>query len=526
MTHSKITFRVRIFFLTLIFLFIGKIAYCSETEDLKKELIFYSDKLTTIDKDTLILENKVLLIYKIFTLESDYLFLDFKNGHIKAKGNVRAINGDIQIACEEINVDILLESVKLSNAIVNLNNKVNFQAKSLFLMKNFYTVDGFKLTDEDTVHPIRYAADLGQLNIFPFANNTYFYLQLSEINADIFNWKNASPIAFPAYSFYVRNPNIARDYNYQRRIRGFLQTGSFFLNAGSDLLRGPWASATVSYFSNKYSTGFFTAEYGLFSTLAASVYHDLTDNNGNLLQFSGSYRQFDRYLKRPHFSGDLIYLHDWQYDTLSVRTTMNQSYGQLIINRLPEVSVGSIFRREINTGIRYRYNIETTRFLLQEKDKANQDIGRIRVSANLNSPKLFVNDKTYFQLMSDGIAAYYFGKETQVSFAGQALFNHDILNNFSYGLRYRQRFVQGKAAVSFENLIPNQFAGVQFYYRPFDFLELNAFSEFDIPNRRLVDLSIVATYTTQYYLTSLLFDINVYNILSSGLSANFRVRDF
>ena len=526
MKQLKFILRVRIFILTLIFLFIGKVAYSAETEDLKKEVIFYSDNLTTIDKDTLILQNKVLLIYKSFTLEADYLFLDFKNGHIRAKGNVRTINNDIQIACEEINIDVVLESVKLYGAKVNVNNRISFQAGSLFLLKNFYSVEGFKITDEDNVHPLRYSADLGKLNIFPFSNNNYFYLQLDEINADIFNWKNVSPIAFPSYSFFVRNPIVPKDYIFQRRIRGFVQTGSFFLNAGSDLFRGPWANATVSYFSNDYSTGFLTAEYGLFSLLQTSVYQDLTDNNGNLIQFSGNFKQYDRFLKRSNIGGDLSFLHDWQYDTLGVRTSLNQSFGNLIINRLPEVSISSIFRKEINTGIRYRYNIETTRFIIIEKDKPSQDVGRIRVTANINSPKLFVSDKIYFQLMSDGVIAHYFTKDTQLSGAGQVLFNHDIFKNFGYGLRYRQRLVQGANAVSFENLIANQFAGLQLYYRPFDFLELNAFNEFDIINKKFSDISLVATFTTQYYLTSVLFDINVYNILASGVSANFRVKDF
>lgn len=526
MINSKILNGVKIFILTLFFLFIYKPSYSAETDNLKKEIIFYSDKLTTIDKDTLVLEKRVLLIYQTFTLESDYLFLDFKNGHIRAKGNVRAINSEVQVSCDEINVDIVLESVKVTNALVNINNRVSFQAKSLFLLKNYYSVDGFKFSDNDNVHPLRYSADLENLNIFPFYNNNYFYMQLNGINADIFNWKNVSPISFPSYSFVIRNPTLPKDYIFQRRIRGFFQPGSFFLNAGSDLYRGLWASATMSYFSNSYSTGFLTAEYGLFSLLQTSVYQDLTDNSGNLIQFSGLFRQYDRYLKRPNASGDLTFLHDWQYDTLSIRTSLNQSYGETIINRLPEVSLGSIFRKEINTGIRFRYNIETTRFVVLEKDKGNQDIGRIRINGNINSPKLFVNDKIYFQLMSDGIIAHYFGKETQASGAGQVLFNHDLFKNFSYGLRYRQRFVMGKSPLTFENLTPNQFAGLQFYYRPFDFLELNAFSEFDIPNRKLSDISLVATYTTQYYMTSLLFDINVYNIINSGISANFRVKDF
>ncbi len=527
MKYLKIILRVRIIILTLIFLLIPKNSFSADTtKNLKKEIILYSDKLTTIDKDTLILENKVLLIYKSFTLESDYLFIDFKNGHIRAKGDVRTINNDIQVLCEEIDVDLVLESVKLSLAKVNLNNRVNFQAKSLFLLKNFYTIEGFKLIDNDTVHPLKYSVDIKNISIFPFSGNNYFYLQLSEINADIFNWNHVSPISFPAYSFFVRNPTIAKDYIFQRRIRGFFQQGTFFLNAGSDLFRGPWASATVSYFGNNYSTGFLTAEYGLFSQLQASIYHDLTDNNGNLIQFSSNFKQYDRYLKRLHVSGDLTFLHDWQYDTLSIRTTVNQSFGNLIINRLPEVSLGSIFRKEINTGIRYRYNIETTRFILTEKDKPDQDIGRIRLTTNVNSPKLFVNDKIYFQLISDGIISHYFTKDTQLSFSGQAIFNHDLLRNFGYSLRYRQRIVAGKSAVNFENLASNQFAGLQLFYRPFDFLELNAFSEFDLPKRKVSDLSLVATYTTQFYLTSVLFNIDVYNILNSGVSANFRVKDF
>ncbi|MFN8576847.1 MAG: hypothetical protein U0354_08305 [Candidatus Sericytochromatia bacterium] len=519
--------RVRIIILTLIFLLlIPKISYSSENKDFRKELIFYSDKLTTVDKDTVILENRVLLIYQTFTLESDYLFIDFKNKQIKAKGNVRAINNEVQVNCDSIEVDMLLESIKLNNAKVDINHRVDFFAKSLFLMKNYYTAEGFKFKDEELILPLKYSVNLEKLAIFPFSNGNFFYLQLNKINGDLFSWENISPIGFPAYSFFMRNPTIARDYIFQRRIRGFFQTGSFFLNAGTDSYRGPWGNITLSYFGNNYSNGFLTLEYGLLSQLQANVYQDLTDNNGNLIQFSGLVRQYDRYLKRPHVSGDLTFLHDWQYETLSIRTSLNQSLGDTIINRLPEVSISSIFRKEIHTGIRYRYNMELTRFIIQEKDKPLQDVGRMRVTANINSPKLFVNDNIYFQLMTDGIISHYFSKETQVSGAGQILFNHDLLKNFSYSLRYRQRLVMGKSGVSFENVLPNQFVGLQLNYRPFEFLEFNVFDEFSIPERKLNDISLVATFSTKYYLTSLLFSIDPYNIRSSGISANFRVKDF
>jgi hypothetical protein len=519
--------RVRIIILTLLFLLaLTKHSLSNEIKDFKKEIIFYSDKLTTIDKDTLILENRVLLIYQTFTLEADYLFLDFKNMKIKAKGNVRAINNEIQVNCESIEIDITLESVNLKNANIDINNRVNFFAKSLFLMKNYYSINGFKFTDENFIQSLKYSVNLENISIFPFSNGNYFYLQLNQINADLFNWENISPIPFPAYSFFIRNPILPRDYIFQRRIRGFFQTGSFFVNAGSDGYKGPWANITFSYFGNNNSNGFLTLEYGLFSQLQANVYQDLTDNNGNLIQFSGLFRQFDRYLKRVHASGDLTFLHDWQYDTLSIKTSLNQSVGETIINKLPEVSLSSIFRKEINTGIRYRYSLDMTRFITQEKDKPIQDIGRMRITTNINSPKLFLNDKSYFQLMTDGIMSHYFSKDTQISGAGQVLFNHDILENFGYSLRFRQRFSIGKSPVSFENILPNQFIGFQLNYRPFDFLELNMFDEFSVPERKFNDISLVATYSTKYYLISLLCSLDPYNIISSGVSANFRVKDF
>lgn len=520
--------RVRTYILTLIFFLsvLSNKSHCeTQTEKLKKEVIFYSDKLNTLDKDTLILENRVLLIYQSFTLEADYLFLDFKNGHIKAKGNVRAINNEVQVNCEAIEVDIFLESVKLTNANVDINNRIKFFAKSLFLLKDYYSVNGFKFNDK-TIGPLDYSINLENISIFPFSNGNYFYLQLNDINADLFGWKNVSPIGYPNYSFFMRNPVLPKDYVYQRRIRGFYQTGSFFLNAGSDLYRGPWASGTFSYFGNRYSNGFLTLEYGALSQFQGSVYQDLTDNNGNLIQFSGVAKQYDRFLKRPHVSGDIVFLHDWQYETLGIRTSLNQNYGETIVNKLPEVSLGSIFRREVNTGIRFRYNTELTRYIIQEKDKQVQDIGRIRITTNINSPKLFFNDRIYFQLLADGIISHYFTKDTQLSGAGQALFNHEVLNNFSYSLRYRQRFVTGKSAVSFENINASQFIGLQLNYRPFDFLELNAFNEYSLINRRFSDISLVATYTSKYYLMSALFSIDTENIMSSGVSANFRVRDF
>lgn len=520
--------RVRTYFLTLIFCLLILINPCySETENnlLKKEIIFYSDKLTGLDKDTIILENRVLLLYKSFTLEADYVYIDFKNGHIKAKGNVRAINNEVQVNCESIEVDIILESIKLTKANVDINNRVKFFADSLFLLKEYYSVSGFKFND-NTIVPLNYSIDLKNISIFPFYGGDYFYLQLEKINADLFGWKNISPIDYPNYSFFIRNPTLPRDYVYQRRIRGFYQTGSFFLNAGSDLYRGPWLSGTVSYFGNRYSNGFLTLEYGALSQFQGSVYQDLTDNNGNLIQFSGVAKQYDRFLKRPHVSGDIVFLHDWQYDTLSIRTSLNQSLGETIINRLPEVSLNSIFRREINTGIRYRYNIDLTRYVVQEKDTQIQDVGRMRITTNINSPKLFLNDKLYFQLLTDGIISHYFGKDTQLSGAGQITFNHDVLNNFSYSLRYRQRFVTGKSPLAFENINPSQFVGLQLNYRPFDFIELNAFNEYSIINHRFSDISLAATYTSKYYLISGLFSIDTENILNSGISANFRVRDF
>ncbi|MBC7473968.1 MAG: hypothetical protein H7263_06720 [Candidatus Sericytochromatia bacterium] len=496
-------------------------------EDLKKEVIFYSDKMTTINKSTIILENKVLLIYKDFTLESDYLLFDMEKGQIKAKGNVRAINGDIQVLCDEIEVDTFLESVKIKSANVNLNKLYSFQAKDIFVIKGLFSINGFRFNDNDTKHPIRYSVLVDQLNIFPFYNNKYFYLQINDVNGSVFNWEKLSPLSFPSYSLFVRNPTIPKNYLYQRRIRGYFQAGSFFVNGSLfDSYRGPSASITTSYFNNDYSTGYFTAEYGLYSKLNLSLYHDLTDNNGNLAQLSASYEQYDRVLKKSNVSGDLTLLHDWKYDTLGLRVALNQTYGTELIQRLPEFYLSSIFRVEKYTGLSYRYNIDIARFLLTDNKNKTTNINRLKFNVDLNSPNFYLKENIYLQLLTNTLFYYSFDNNLQSSFAGQIELNHELTNFLNYSVSYRQRFTKGKNLVDFENLTNNRFAGLQINYRLNDAIEFAGFTEFDLNTLKLSNVDFITNYNTDYYQTSFLLNIDLYNIFGVNLRANFKLKDY
>jgi hypothetical protein len=509
------------FFLVFItFLFPVK-ANAANMKDLKKDMIFYSGKLTTLANDVFELEDRVLFIYQDFTLESDYLFLDFQNGHIKAKGNVRAINGDNQVMANELEVDILLESVKISGALVNLNNLMNFEAKDIFLMKKYISINGFRFHDEDKKLPFSYTVLLDKLNIFPFPGNNWFFLQVKDINGGLFSWDRLSPVDIPGWDFFFRNPNLPRQYLYQRRVRGFADPGNFFTRFGADLYHGPWAAVTVSYFGTDYSSGFFTTEYGLFSSAAFSVYQDLTDKRGNFIQFSSSLSLYDRYLQTANLEGNLNFIHDWEYDTLVMQLGVNQTFGPLVIHRLPTFSWNSIFRKEPVTGLQYRYDFDVTRFVTIEPGSNAQDVVRLKMLGDLNSPKFWVTPKISFQALSEGVYANYLNKSSQYAVAGQVQMQHSVFENLDYILRYRQRFVWGTSPLIFENLAVNQLAGLQVNWLITKNIELDGFTEFSIPFRQFSTVDLLLNYNTDYYAISFLFDI-----LSLNVSANFKFLNF
>jgi hypothetical protein len=512
-----------IFFLVFLLIVFTPKAKAVNLQELKKDIVFYSGKLSTLDNDVFELEDKVLFIYQDFTLESDYLLLDLKNGHLKAKGNIRAINGDNKILARELEFDFLLESVKIKEAQVNLNNLIKFEAKNIFLLKKYINIDGFKFRDEDKKLPFNYTLLVDQLNIFPFPGNNYFFLQVKDINGGLFKWDKLSPLNVPGFEFYLRNPNLPRNYLYQKRLRGFADPGDFFTRFGADLYNGPWASATISYFGTDYSSGFFTAEYGLFSGATFSVYQDLTDKKGNLIQFSSTGKVYDKFLQRPNLDGNLFLIHDWEYDTLSMHLGINQVYGLLNIHRIPAVTWSSVFRKEPVTGLQYRYDIDTTRFITTEVNNNNkaQDVGRLRLLGDVNSPKFFLTPKIYLQALSEGIYSNYVSKSVQAGLAGQLKFNHSLLDNLDYTLMYRQRFVWGTSPLTFENLTNYQMVGMQANWMVNNYIELAGYTEFSIPQRQFSSIDLLINYTTDYYSISFLVDLLYLNI-----STNFKFLDF
>ena len=282
----------------------------------------------------------------------------------------------------------------------------------------------------------------------------------------------------------------------------------------------------MAYFSNANSNGFLTAEYGLWSGLDTSIYQDLTDNNGNLIQFNGSYEQMNRNLKKPNLSSTLNFVHDWRYSSLNLRFGLNQTYGEMIYQRLPEVSINSIFRK-VNLGeLWYRYDIEATRFLLQEKNKESQDISRLKTSLFMNSPIFNISKNMNFRLLGETNFLHYFGLRNHFATGVQGDFTHDIFTNLGYTLRYRQKFVWGNSPIAFENIAPYQSLGLQLNYTINNFIELASFNEFSLKDLKFSNFDILASYKTNYYTVTLLCNFNIYNIAGINFRTNFRINDF
>ncbi len=244
------TKNIRIKFLLLFLLILminSKIAYAEKINILNSNLIIYSENVVSKESGVSVFENKVLLIFQDFTLECDYLFVDSKRGYIKAKGNIRAINNEIEILCSEIEIDTLLESVKIKKAEVSLSDNIKFTAKEIFALKKFINMDGFKFTNDDFKIPIDYSILIDKIKVLPILNGQYFFTQVKDVNTGIFNFDNLSPIPVPFYSFYIKNPLIPKNYNYQRRIRGFYDIGAYFFRGGFDGYSGLWSNFTFSY---------------------------------------------------------------------------------------------------------------------------------------------------------------------------------------------------------------------------------------------------------------------------------------
>lgn len=496
---------------------------------LDKSITIYSKTSSINNNGVSSYEGNVLLIYDDFTIEADSLFFDVNKGYINIRGNIRLIANEVEIISPEINIDLKLESIKIINPQVSISNYIDFKAKEIFALKTFLTIDGFRFDEKDQRIPFNYSLVIDKIKILPIFNNKYFYTQIYDVNGGIFNLDNLAPISFPAYNFYLRNPNIPKVYADQRRVRGFYDTGSYFVNGGLDGLNGPWVSGTVAYMSNKNSNGFLTAQYSLYSGLDLSIYQDLTDNADNLIQFSSQYYNYNPYLKKSLFSSNLSFIHDWKYEILSARFAVNQTSGSTIINKLPELTLSSVYRVEPNTGIQYKYTTEASRLFVEEKNKKVQDIGKLKLNFALNSPKFnlnILNNSFNFQGLSETDLLYYFDSGNQQAFSWQLETESKILDRFSYSIRYRQRNSLGKNPVIFENLANYNLFGLQFNYFINDFITLGAFNEFNIKDLKFNDVFILTSYKTKHYDIDLLIDVNPYNILDSGVRSNFNIRNF
>ena len=525
------TKNIRIKFLLLFLLILminSKTAYAEKINILNSNLIIYSEKVVSKESGVSVFENKVLLIFQDFTLECDYLFVDSKRGYIKAKGNIRAINNEIEILCSEVEIDTFLESVKIKKAEVSLSDNIKFTAKEIFALKKFINMDGFKFANDDFKIPIDYSILIDKIKVLPILNGQYFFTQVKDVNTGIFNFDNLSPIPVPFYSFYIKNPLIPKNYNYQRRIRGFYDIGSYFFRGGFDGYSGLWSNFTFSYLSSKNSNGFFTAQYGTFSNLDLSIYHDLTDNQDNLIQFSGLYYNYDRNLKRNLFSGTLNFTHDWKDEILNLRFSLNQKNNETLINRLPEIALNSLYRYEPVTQIQYKYGIEAARFFITEKDK-KQDIGKLELNLNLNTKRYavdFFKNKFYLQGLTEVNSLYYFNNGNQNAFSWQLEAESKIYDKFTYLLRYRQRNVFAKNPVSFENMANYSVFVLQLNYFFNDFINFSVSNEFSIIDKKFNDLFLLVNYESKYYDIDLLLEISPYQIQNSSIRSNFKINNF
>jgi hypothetical protein len=508
----------RLFILIIFFTFFSNRVEASDLDKFKKEVLFYSEKLENTEEEIFLLKDKVLLIYQDFTLEADYLLVDLKNGRLKAKGNIRLINGDVKILADEFEADIRDEYLKITKANINLGNMINFTAKEIFAIKKFFTIDGIKYENKDSKLPIPYSVLTEKLNIFPF-NDVYSFTQIKDSNFGLFNVEKLLPIDVPFYQTFIRNPLVPLNYEYQRRIRGFYNSGAFFLRSGLDGWRGPWASATMAYLSNANSNGFLTLQYGLYTNLEADLYHDLTDNNGNLLQVRASYNQFDRILNKSNFSSTIDLTHDWDRESLSLRAGFNETYNDIIYHRVPEVALYSVHRRGKNTGLLYRYDFQATRFIINQGIKTS-DIGRVKSNIFMNTPEYNIYPNLNLSILGETNFLYYFGSGTHYAGAYQINLTHTALKNLNYILKYRQKAVFGKTPVVFETITPYQLAGIQVNWIPYDFIEIVANSEFNLNTMKFSNIDIITNYKTDLYTFSFYTTLNLYNPVQSNALFN------
>jgi len=346
-------------------------------------------------------------------------------------------------------------------------------------------------------------------------------LQTRDVNLGLFDLKNLLPVSIPSFERFVRNPTLSINYLEQRRMRNFYGVGDVYARMAIDGYRGLSGNVTLGYFGNENSTGFFTADYGMYSNLNFSVYHDLTDNNGNFVQFNGSWQQNNAYLKNSAFSGSLDFLHDWEYDTLRLNISSIDYLNKFRLNKLPELSWESTFREEKNTGIKYRYDAKISRFLVNEP-KANYDIGRVRFLTDINSPKIYLFDNLYCELLSEVSYFNYFNNiHSQLGLGYQLQITHNLFKNFTYTPRFRQTFAFGQSPLSFDKLVNDKSLGLFANYWLNDFVEISGFTEFSITQRQFSSIDLLVRYMTDRYIISFVVDA-----LNIGVNTDIQLINF
>lgn len=480
------------------------------------KLNIYSDKLN-LEQNISYFENNVVLIYEDFTLEADKIIFDKNNDYIYAKGNIRGIYNDIEVLCNEIEIDLKSKSLLIKDNEVKINNIIEFKSKEIFVNNDFIDIKQIKFEDnDDKLFFLKYKIILENLRVLPIYKGKFFFLQINGINFGTFNFDKILPVSIPQISTFVRNPNLPRNYINQRRIRGFFEIGSFFSRIGSDSIKGPWASITVPYFSNDYSNGFITTEYSLLSQLDIDIYHDFTDNKGTLLQFSGNYQQNNRFIKSSLFTTALNIIRDFDDLAINFGFNINQNIGNNIISRLPDISINSIYRKEKITNISYRYDLAMSHFIVNNKEQ----FSRIRGSVDLLSPRINISNNKYFLLLSQLFASNYILNSIQYGLNYQIQFTHEIFKNFEYTLRYRQRLVNGKSPLSFENTLANQFLGLILNWWIIDNIELAILFEYSIYENKPY-MYLFSKYNTDYYSFSI-----IASIFEPNINANVRLLKF
>jgi len=499
----------------LIFFFILLFSnYSSALEESKINI--YADKLI-LAENVSYFENNVVMIYEDFTVEADKIVFYKSNDYIYAQGNVRAIYNEIEILCDKLEVNIKLNSVLIKDSQVIINSLISFKSKEIFINNNFIDIKKLEFEDNDNkLLFFKYKIILENLKVLPIYRGRFVFLQIDNINFSAFNFDKLIPISIPQISTFVRNPNLPRNYINQRRIRGFFEIGSFFSRFGSDSYRGPWASITVPYFSNDYSNGFITTEYGLLSKFDIELYQDFTDDKGSLFQLNANYQQYNRLLKNSVLASSFNIIRDFDDLAINLRLDLNQNISDSIVSRLPEVSLNSVYRQEKFTKINYRYDIIMTYFLINNKES----LSRIRTSLDLISPKINITNDKYFLLLSQIFLSNYILNSNQYGLNYQIQFTHELLKNFEYTLRYRQRLVNGKSSLKFENIVPNQLIGFIINWWLNDYIEIASLFEYSIYDNKPY-MYLFTKYNTDFY--SFSFIANVFEL---NFDANIRLLKF